>query len=167
MRFVCCLFIHRHCTVARVVGRSGGCGLHRIEDSVREALKASDLECAQLLIACGLRTDASLNSGVDRVSRLLGKLLLPEVDRMAEQIQRTLQFIRLQLPRMVPERIWIFGGGGTIPGLDRGLSERLGLRARAWCLHPTQIRTQISTPQILSGVRLVLESTCIVGGQEA
>lgn len=103
------------------------CGLAAALNDVQEQLGIDELECAQLLTTVGIRRSGRIMARIaDRVGRSFADCLAALLD----QLERTLAFVRQR--GMTPERIWMFGCGGTIAGMGEALTEQLRLDVRPW-----------------------------------
>jgi type IV pilus assembly protein PilM len=56
----------------------------------------------------------------------LEPIILPPVDRMVAQIQRTMDYFRSKFSTVEPDAIWLSGGVAAIPGFQEYLAETLG-----------------------------------------
>ncbi len=120
-----------------------GCGFTSVEQAAQKALGTDWLQTARLLTACGLSHDQTAHSHAAAVA--LRRTLTPEVDRLAEQIRRTISFLGVQHRAIQPKRLWVFGGGGTIGGIGEALSGRLNLDCQCWGLRPNQVGRRLGT----------------------
>lgn len=119
------------------------CGFADVEQAAQKALGTGWLQTAKLLSACGISMNRAAHSHVAAVA--LRRAVNPEVDRLAEQIRRTVSYLELQHRELVPQRLWIFGGGGTIGGIGEGLSKHFNFDCRPWQLRPSQIDRRLGT----------------------
>tara|TARA_R110002072_G_scaffold243821_2_gene403075 strand:- start:51295 stop:52398 length:1104 start_codon:yes stop_codon:yes gene_type:complete len=120
-----------------------GCGFADVERAAQKALGTDWLQTARLLSACGISMSRAAHSHV--AAETVRRAVNPEVGRLAEQIRRTVSYIDLQHRELVPQRLWIFGGGGTIGGIGEGLSKHLHFDCRPWQLRPSQIDRSLGT----------------------
>lgn len=108
-----------------------GCGLQAIVQRLRDKLHISRPECRQLLTRYGL-PDAAGNESALATHRIIA----PVVEQLVEELRRTLQFIGQQSPQMMPQRLWLFGGGALIRNLPEYLAARLEMPTSRWSLAP-------------------------------
>jgi Tfp pilus assembly PilM family ATPase len=125
-----------------------GCGFANVERATQKTLGTDWVQTARLLTACGLALDKTSHAHPAAVA--LRRTLTPEVDRLAEQIRRTISFLGIQQRAILPKRLWVFGGGGTIGGVGEELSRRLNLDCRSWGLRPDQVDRRLGTLAHLS-----------------
>lgn len=118
------------------------CGLGSGIDQIQSQLGIDELECAQLRTTCGVRHAGNVTS---RVSEKIGRILADCMDELLDQLQRTLAFVGQR--GIKPRRIWMFGCGATIAGMDQALASQLDIGVRSWQLEPEQLsRTLTSLP---------------------
>jgi len=110
------------------------CGYASLPTSVAEALGLSVDDAEQLLATHGLcdpvRTDGPLREAQEVLTDVTAQALAKVVSRL----DKTLAYPELHRSRLLPERIWLFGGGATVRNLPAILSARLGLPVEAWGL---------------------------------
>lgn len=140
-----------------------GCGFANVEQATQQALGTDWLQTARLLTACGLSHDKTAHAHAAAVA--LRRTLTPEVDRLAEQVRRTISFLSIQHRAILPTRLWVFGGGGTIGGIGEELSQRLDLDCESWGLRPNQVDrrlgtlTHISLFGVAAGLSLLMDQS--------
>lgn len=78
---------------------------------------------------------AGANSTVER-AELIEEVLRPNLERLAAEVRRTLQFIRSHHRNLAVQRIVLFGGGATVVGMTEFLSQALGIEVRPWQPNP-------------------------------
>lgn len=111
------------------------CGTAAVERAVENALGTTPQESARLLSL----TPVSEEQATGRLPELLGRVAGPEIDRLVDQLRRTMVFLSQQHPELVPARLWMMGGGATISGIDRHVSERLQMETSVWQLPVWQL----------------------------
>ena len=77
---------------------------------------------------------------------LLARLVTPEVDRLVGQVQRTIQFLQQQHRQLVPERLWLTGGGGAISGVAELVATKLVRQTSSWSLRPELLSPRLKSP---------------------
>jgi type IV pilus assembly protein PilM len=77
--------------------------------------------------ACQTGTGAE---GGTLVSEILDDLLLPTLEALAREIERSLAYVASETQGEVPEQLILAGGGAAMRNLDAFLKERLGLEVR-------------------------------------
>jgi hypothetical protein len=68
-----------------------------------------------------------------RVQTALAALAAPVLNRLAEELRRTLSFLRQQSANP-PVRIWLCGGGGLIRNVAERLTGETGVPTECWRL---------------------------------
>jgi Tfp pilus assembly PilM family ATPase len=58
--------------------------------------------------------------------------LEPVLLQLTHELQRTMQFVRRQLPDQLPTSVWLFGGGARIRCIETKLAEHLQLPTACW-----------------------------------
>jgi type IV pilus assembly protein PilM len=125
------------------------CGVATIEEAIINELGATPVECAHLLSQCGIASNTSTGE-VSPLAMLLARLVTPEVDRLVGQVQRTIQFLQQQHRQLVPERLWLTGGGGAISGVAELVATKLGRQTSSWSLRPELLSPRLKSPSGMS-----------------
>jgi hypothetical protein len=97
-----------------------------------QTLRLDERDAAVLLRKHGLYDDRGPASG--RGASVIEEVLREPLGRLVQEIRRTLGYWQGLLRGKTPETIYLFGGGGTVSGVDRYLSEALGLPVENWRL---------------------------------
>lgn len=130
------------------------CGFDRVVGAVIDELGVTPDEAQQLLGQHGVR---GLNSNVDdEVSALIAELLAEPLRQLENELARTLSHVGFQRRDIAPQQLLLFGGGGTIFGIERHLSTRLRLETHAWRLN--QFDEQSMADDCLFGTALALSA---------
>ena len=124
--------------------RVRSCGLRLVCDSIQETLGVSLEETQHLLLSYGLPVGAS-----DRKRHPLQRMLLnaatEHLDRFSEEIRRTLAYFRAQRRELIPERIWLMGGGASVAGAAPWLSSACETPVETWKLPAAETDGPAST----------------------
>ncbi len=141
--------------IPQYVRRLKQCDFQRVISSMTDDLNVTQEEAQLMLQNHGLLQDHGLsdttgpramkaNAGndsstddtniIDRkaLSEVIEKRIAEPVSRLEEQLDRTLAHLKFQRKPIVPECIYLFGGGATIRGLDRRLAQRLSMEVQVW-----------------------------------
>lgn len=105
------------------------CGLRLLLNTVVEELLVSEDEALRLLQEHGLGSSESVE-----VSKIVEELLAEPLGRLQQEVARTVSHLRGQRRGIVPQGVYLFGGGATLRGLAEHLSTRLELPHRVWRL---------------------------------
>lgn len=101
----------------------GDCGLAPLHRLLSQHLQLTAEESQLLLGEVGLGPEPTSPRG----RSLLTGLVAPALERLLEEIQRTLGYASAQYPDQFPKRLWITGGGAEVRSLDRFLAPQLSL----------------------------------------
>lgn len=123
------------------------CGLHRLIDKLIEELGVTREESQRLLQEYGLGRSASSTSLP--AGKLVEEIIAEPLARLAGEIQRTFSHLQFQRRAIVPESLYLFGGGATICGLARHLSHALETKVETWQLGGEQ-SALFETPEMPS-----------------
>lgn len=110
------------------------CGYSALPTAVAEALAVSVEDAEQLLIRYGVADPAPGAPRPDDIQEVLTDISSEPLARLVSQLTKTLSYPELHRSRLMPERIWLFGGGATIRNVPAILSERIGAPIQAWSL---------------------------------
>lgn len=105
------------------------CSLRQLFNLITEELLVSEDEALRLLQEYGLAGHEPLE-----VSRVVEELLAEPLDRLQQELTRTLSHLKGQRRSIVPQGAYLFGGGATIRGLAEHLADKLELELRLWQL---------------------------------
>jgi Tfp pilus assembly PilM family ATPase len=109
------------------------CGFDRVAQAVVDELGLTPEEAQQIVSQHGVR---GLNSNIDdEVSALVAELLAEPLRQLESELTRTLSHVGFQRRDIAPQKLLLFGGGGTIRGIERHLSARLRLETHSWRLN--------------------------------
>lgn len=111
------------------------CGTMHLEAAMQQALEVTPHESARLLSLAPVAG----TEGESRLSESLSRLVGPQLDRMVEQLRRTVTFLGQQHPELVPARLWMLGGGATLQGIDQYVAQRLEIETNVWQLPAWQL----------------------------
>jgi Tfp pilus assembly PilM family ATPase len=110
------------------------CGFAALPAAVAEALNLSADDAEQLLATHGLCDPARRDDALADVQEILTDISAEPLAAVVAQLDRTLAYPELHRSGLMPERIWLFGGGATVRNAAAVLSERIGLPVQAWTL---------------------------------
>jgi Tfp pilus assembly PilM family ATPase len=118
------------------------CALNRLSKAVQTGLGVNEFEAAQLLASVD-----SAGSCEGNISSALQRLIRPEIQRVGAELQKTMTFLHNQHPALLPQRIWMFGGGATIGGVSKTLTYQVGVVTQPWSLPPDFITQRLRSLQ--------------------
>ena len=105
------------------------CSLQQLFHSIMEELMVTEDEALRLVQEYGL----SGNEPTE-VSKVIEELVAEPLDKLQQELARTLSHIKGQRRTIVPQGVYLFGGGATLKGLAAHLTEKLDLDHRVWQL---------------------------------
>ena len=103
------------------------CGLKHLE---QELISELGLERGE---ACELIAGVASGTQGQEAADLIAELARPLIDRLRDELARTLEHLKSHRKPVMPERLFTFGGGATL-GAERLLAERAGCKISAWTL---------------------------------
>jgi Tfp pilus assembly PilM family ATPase len=111
------------------------CGLHRLLADVGAAVGISAAECQVLLQRHNL---FSVDLPPSNLAAAIYGAAAPYLEQLVEQLERTLSYVQRHYRQSYPQRLWLCGGGGTLPGLADWLGEQLSQPLASWRLAGSQ-----------------------------
>jgi Tfp pilus assembly PilM family ATPase len=124
------------------------CGLQRVLGSITKELQLSEGEALRLLQEHGLPEAATTET-----NSIVAELIEEPLQQLRREIARTIAHLQGQRRTIVPQGVYLFGGGATMRGLAGYLTEKLELEHRVW-----QFGGSDATESHLNGVQ-----TCLLG----
>lgn len=133
---------------------------------VGEQLDLQHHEASELLRT--IKLAARPGVPLDEVSEVVAEILKPTLAALVSEVQRTLEHLQnvgrtLRPKRLVftPERIYLFGGGATVGGIDLYLANKLKQEVRIWNLDDSESTASAKasqTPSCLLGPAIALSA---------
>ncbi|MGL4514583.1 MAG: hypothetical protein ACRCT8_15955 [Lacipirellulaceae bacterium] len=136
-------------------------GVEALYKGVAESLGVSVADAERVVLRRGLLQEAD---GAPNPAR---SPLLRAIEPMVAELKRTLNHLGGKLRTKGPQRLYLFGAGGVIPGLAEVLGDRAGVSAEAWratrVLHQDSASVAIP-PDCLLGPAIALSALAWEGG---
>gem|GEM_PF-1027366 len=111
------------------------CGLDAAMTAIRDEFSVSRFEACRLLAAVGI-DQASLDKQPGNKTRPIRQTVTrcvdPVVHRLLDQVRRSLDFLRQQSRHLVPQSLWLLGGGAALSGVEKAFASRFDLPCRIW-----------------------------------
>jgi Tfp pilus assembly PilM family ATPase len=124
------------------------CGFSALPAAVAEALALSVDDAGQLLARHGLCDPANSDSALGEVQEILTDIASEPLATVVSQLDKTLAFPELHRLSLLPEKIWLFGGGATVRNVPAVLSDRIGVPVQAWSLPQAGPETASPLPPV-------------------
>jgi len=105
-------------------------------------------DAGQLLATHGLYDPAEWDSSLGEVQEILTDISGEPLGNVVSQLNKTLAFPELHRSGLLPEKIWLFGGGATVRNVPSLLSDRIGLPVQAWGLSQAGGETAGALPPV-------------------
>lgn len=110
-----------------------GCGLQALMQPLQDKLGVSPAECRQLLRQFGL--GGCKEAAGSAAAQATLQIISAPLENLVGELQRTWSFLNQQYRELVPQRVWLFGGGASIRNLPAHLSGRTGVPTQFWQLN--------------------------------
>ncbi|MCH8142440.1 MAG: hypothetical protein IH908_12680, partial [Proteobacteria bacterium] len=110
------------------------CGIGPLARQVSEALGLSFSEGERLLITHGIPHSTAKNEELRDVQEVILEVGVEILAELVEQVQRTLSYLQARHRGLVPQHLWLFGGGATIKNMADFLFAKVGVPVRLWRL---------------------------------
>jgi Tfp pilus assembly PilM family ATPase len=105
-------------------------GYQRLIDAVGQELRVDERDADRLLQKYGLTGPGAPAAPTSAIEYAAAEPL----ERLERELKRTLSYWNGQARNAAPAVIYLFGGGASIPGVDRRLSQATNLEVRIWSL---------------------------------
>jgi Tfp pilus assembly PilM family ATPase len=112
------------------------CGFASFVAAAQQALRVSPSDAELLLLKHGLSGVANESGGGE--STAIDDALVEPLHRLERELRRTLGYWQSQTRGTRPERMYLFGAGASLRGIDRLLSKTLDLDVQRWHLPAEQ-----------------------------
>ncbi len=110
------------------------CGFAALPSAVCLALGLSRDDAEQLLSTYGVLDPARPDDPLREVQEVLTEIVAAPMAEMVAELNKTLAYPELHRSRLVPQTLWLFGGGATVKNVAAHLSQKTGLPVRVWGL---------------------------------
>ena len=132
--------------------------LSLILDSLIENLGITSEEAQRVLQDFGIAKSNDKESHF--ACELIEELIAPHLLQLEEEIQKTISHLKGLRRTIVPKKLYVFGGGATISGLAKHLTQRLRLPTKIWQFGEETIddSDQMHVPSCLFGPAIALSA---------
>jgi Tfp pilus assembly PilM family ATPase len=66
------------------------------------------------------------------LSAIVTEVIAPVVSELKAELHRTLVYLQLHRSKLVPQQLWLFGGGAAITGIAPMLEAQIEMNVRCW-----------------------------------
>lgn len=131
------------------------CGLHLLIDKLCEELCVTAEEASCLLQKHGVGGAANSAEGM-----LIKEIIAEPINQLTSEIQKTVSHVQFHRRTIAPQSLYLFGGGATIDGLAKHLTNYLEINVKTWQLRQEQVELDKSTgmPSCLFGPAIALSA---------
>ncbi len=74
--------------------------------------------------------------GSAELQQLVANAATTTISTLTSELDRTMVYLRMHRPKIMPAQLWLFGGGATVQGIAPLLAEQVHLDVRCWDLGP-------------------------------
>jgi Tfp pilus assembly PilM family ATPase len=136
------------------------CGFSAVPAAIAEAMGLSVDDAGELLATHGLGDPAGCDEVFGDVQEILTDIASEPLGAVIAELDKTLSYPELHRSRLLPETIWLFGGGATIRNVSAVLSDRIGVPVQTWDLPQAagEATTGPSSPVQLLGPAIALSA---------
>lgn len=129
-----------HRTTSLVVVRNGipefarafrDCSGANALNQVAEGLSLSPSDARHILASVGL-PDCQADAPPEIISENIQRLMMPEIRKVSDELQKTLLYLKHHVPGLLPGRILLMGGMGCVSNLSATFENRSGIETRPW-----------------------------------
>jgi len=108
------------------------CGFERMLAPLAAGLGLSGQEAFEILAAYGLCEGESAEGHRHEVQEAIDELCGQTLEETAEELTKSLEFVRMQFAAVQPQRLCLLGDAAAVANLPRVLEQRLGLPVDVW-----------------------------------
>jgi len=136
------------------------CGVGSLTDKVSGALGLSDDEAVQVLADHGLPDPERREAARRDVQEAVADVTSQELNELAEELNKTITYVRLKHPEIAPKRRCLFGEGARVKNASLYISQKVGLPTDVWRLpaDEDQDGRHAQDPQGLLGTAVALST---------
>ncbi|MBN2477595.1 MAG: hypothetical protein JXB62_23510 [Pirellulales bacterium] len=109
------------------------CGFDSVVKAVGGALALSEEEAVQVLAKHGLPHSDRTGGEIQEV---IAEVAAGGLHEMAEELKKTVSYLRMQYPAIVPRRLCLLGDGAGMQHVTAFLADKVGLPVDTWRLPP-------------------------------
>ncbi len=134
--------------------RVRGCGVRLVLEAIESSLGVTADESQHLLSSYGLPDPQASKSPHHGLRQSLADAASEPLQRLVEQLRRTLTYFHAQRPALVPSKLWLMGGGASVPGAMAYLQHQIETPIAVWQLptmSTTHAQVQSFSPPMLAG----------------
>lgn len=110
------------------------CGFGSLVARVSQALGLSEEEAVRVLADHGLPGPECQNGTHREIQEAIAEVSTQQLNEMAEELNKTIAYVRMKYPAMVPERLCLFGEGANVKHVSMSISRKVGLPSDVWRL---------------------------------
>jgi len=108
------------------------CAFGPLVECVRRALGLSEEEATRVLTDYGLPGPGDRDPMHREIQAAVREVTVAPLNELADELNRTLSFVRARYAAVEPRRVCLFGEGATMGNVAGHVSERVGLPAEVW-----------------------------------
>ena len=132
-----------HSSVTFVVARQGrpefvrsfrDCSGGSAVCSLSEGLQLDEDDIRHVLATCGLPSTGT-SPDAHGISQSVRQMLMPEIEKVCGELQKTLMYLRHHLRPLLPARLLLFGGMASIPNIADAFQEHCRIETFPWSLN--------------------------------
>jgi Tfp pilus assembly PilM family ATPase len=90
-------------------------------------------EARQVAVQHAARVDEQAGDDGD-LQRLVTEVTAPVMSQLVSELERTLVYLRMHRQKLLPQHMWLFGGGAVVNGIAPWLRQRANLDVHYWDL---------------------------------
>lgn len=134
------------------------CGISRLLNRISENLDVSEEEAQRLLQEHGL--DAASQSSSSGVGELIEEIVAEPISQVQREFTRTITHLQGQRRSILPTKLYLFGGGATIKGIEDHFSSLLNTKTNVWQFGQQYCQSsgQTDLPSCLFGPAIALSA---------
>lgn len=110
------------------------CGVGALADALSKSLALSLDEAEELLTKHGLPHPTVARGREAELQEAIADTGSGRLADMAEQLNKTISYLNVHRTKLVPAKIWLFGGGATIKNAAQFLTTKVGVPTVVWRL---------------------------------
>lgn len=110
------------------------CGVGALADKVSGALGLSEEEAVQVLADHGLPDPECGDAAQREIQEAVADVTSQDLNELAEELNKTITYVRLKHPEIAPKRLCLFGDGARVKNASLHISQKVGLPTDVWQL---------------------------------